>query len=53
MDFKMKKIQPLIILFVLFAFTNKAFGQAKKMPFMLFYFQELLEVMDVQLNLQF
>jgi len=35
MDFKMKKIQPLIILFVLFAFTNKAFGQAKKPTLMI------------------
>jgi hypothetical protein len=35
MDFKMKKIQPLIITFVLFAFTNTAFGQAKKPTLMI------------------
>jgi hypothetical protein len=35
MDFKMKKIQPLIISFVLFAFTNTAFGQAKKPTLMI------------------
>jgi hypothetical protein len=35
MDFKMKKIQPLIISFVLFAFSNIAFGQAKKPTLMI------------------